>query len=99
MLNGIRCDKYFTAVATVRAHPEKYQKDFGTEVTFFTQYINKRASTPSVKVAFIGQNRPAKQQRTSATPGTFKGKSEFKKSSRKEYDSIPMVPCQQLYEL
>ena len=28
LLNGIRCDKLSTVVAAVRAHPDKYEKDF-----------------------------------------------------------------------
>ena len=63
-----------TAVAAVRVHPDKYEKDFDAVVTFLTQCIDTRAPTPSVKVASVGQNRPAKQQRTSATHVTFKGK-------------------------
>ena len=59
-MNGIRCDKFSTAVVTVRAHPEKYKKDFNTVVTFLTQYIDKEA--PSVKVESVTQTRPAKQQ-------------------------------------
>ena len=52
-LNGIRCDKLSTAVATVMAPPDKYKKDFDAVVTFHTQYIDKRAPTPSVKVASV----------------------------------------------
>ena len=40
-----------TAVTTVRAHPDKYKKDFDAVVAFHTQYIDKRAPKPSVKVA------------------------------------------------
>ena len=54
MLNVIRFDKLFTAVAAERAHPEKYKKDFDAVVTFFTQHINERALTPRVKVASVG---------------------------------------------
>ena len=68
-------------------------------VTFLTQYINKRAPTPSVKVASVGHNRPAKWQRTSATHCTLKGKIELKKYSKEEYESMSMVQHQQLYEL
>ena len=49
-----------TAVAAVRAHPDKYEKDFDAVVAFLTQYIDKRAPTPSVNVAFVTQIRPAK---------------------------------------
>ena len=49
-----------TPVATVRVHPEKYENDFETDVAFLIQYINTRASTSSVKVAFVVKNRPAK---------------------------------------
>ena len=86
LLNSIRYDKLSTAVIAVRAHPEKYKRDFDALVTFITQYINKRAPTPSVKIASIGHNRPAKWQRTSTTHCTFKRKIELKKYSRKEYD-------------
>ena len=79
VLNGLRCDKLSTAVATVRAHPDKYKKDFDTLVTFLIQFINKRAPTQSVKVALVMQTRPVKQQKTNASCGTFKGKIKLKK--------------------
>ena len=44
------------AVATVREHPDKYKKDFNAAVIFLSQYIDKRAPTPSVTVASVGQN-------------------------------------------
>ena len=37
LLNCIRCDKMSTAVATVKAHPDKYEKEFDTVVTFLSQ--------------------------------------------------------------
>ena len=55
------------------------QEDFDAEVTFFTQYIDKRSPTSSVKFASVGQNRAAKRQKASAGHGTFKGKIELKK--------------------
>ena len=81
LLNGIRCDK--SAVITVRAHADKYEKDFYTVVAFLTQYINKRASSLSVKVASFSQIRPAKWQVTHENHGTFKGKVESKNTSGK----------------
>ena len=99
LLNSIRCDKLSSADTIVRAHPNKYEKDFDTVVAFVTQYINKRAQTLSVKVASASQTRPAKQQKTSTTQGTFKGKVELKKYSREEYDSMSVAQCQQLYKL
>ena len=45
LLNSMRCDKLSTAVATVRANPDKYQKDFDTVVAFLTQYVDKKAPT------------------------------------------------------
>ena len=89
--NGIRCDKLSTAVTTVRAHPDKYKKDFKTVVTFLTQYIDKKAQTPSVKVASIAQNGPAKWQKTNSNCGTFRGKIELKKYSREEWDLMLMA--------
>ena len=70
------------------AHPDRYEKDFDAIVTFLSQYIDKKAPTPSVKVASVGQNKPAKWQKTITTCGTFNGKIELKKYSRKEYDSM-----------
>ena len=93
LLNGIRCDKLAMAVAAVRAHPDKYQKDFNAVVAFLTQYIDKTAPTPNVKVASVSQT--AKQQKTSTTCGTFRGKIELKKKSREEYDSMSVTQCQQ----
>ena len=98
LLNCIRCDKLSTAVTTVRAHPDNYKKDFDKVITFLTQCIDKRAPTPSVKVASVGQTRSAKWQKTSANQGTFKGKIELKKYSREEYDSMLTTQCQK-YEL
>ena len=47
----------------------------------------------------VAQTRPAKQQKTIATCGTFKVKIELKKHSREEYDLVLMSQQQQLYEL
>ena len=52
-----------------------------------------------MKVASVGQTRPAKWQRTSTSHGTFKGKIKLKKYSREEYDSMLTSEDQQLYEL
>ena len=41
LLNSMRCGKLSTAVAAVRAHTDKYEKDFDAVVTFLTQYIDK----------------------------------------------------------
>ena len=71
-MNGIKCDKLSTAIATVRAHPDKYKNDFDTIDVFLSQYIDKKAPTPSVKITSVNQNRHIKQQKTSATHGTFK---------------------------
>ena len=65
------CDKLSTEVTSVR-HPDKYKKDLDTVVAFLTKYIDKRAPTPSVKVAYVGQTRPVKQQKTSISCGTIK---------------------------
>ena len=70
-----------TAVTTVRAHPDKYEKNFDAIVTFLSQYINRKAQIPSVKVASVNQRRPTKWQNTSVLHGTFKGKIELKKYS------------------
>ena len=44
-----------TAVAAVRAHPDRYEKDFDAVVAFLTQYIDKKTPTLSVKVASVTQ--------------------------------------------
>ena len=96
LLNGIRCNKLSTAVA--RVHPDKYEKDFDTVVAILTQYIDKRESISTVKVASVAQIRPPKWQ-TSATHVTFKGKIELKKYSREKYNSMLMAKPQQFYKL
>ena len=88
-----------TAVTTVQAHPDKCEKDFDAVVAILTQYIRKEEPTPSVKVAFVTQTRSAKWQMTSPSHGTFKGKIEFKKCSREEYDPMSTTEQQQLNEL
>ena len=60
-----------TAVTIVRAHQDKYKKDLDAVITFLTQYTDKRAPTPGVKVASVSQRRPAMQQKT---PWHFQGK-------------------------
>ena len=80
-------------------HPDKYQKDCDAVVTFLTQYIDKRSPTPSVKVASVAQNRPAKQQKTSAGHGTFKQKIKLEKYSREENNLMLTSQHQQLYQL
>ena len=67
------------AGATVRAHPDKYKKDFDAVVTILTQYIDKKPPTPSTKVPSVTQTRPAKRQKTSTSHSTFRGKVELKK--------------------
>ena len=88
-----------TAVTTVTAHPDKYKNNFNAIVAFLSQYINKRDPTPSLKVASVNQTISAKEQKTSTTNDTFKGKIEFEKYSREEYKSMLIAQCQQLYEL
>ena len=88
-----------TAVAAVRAQPDKYKKDLDVVVALLAQYINKRAPTPSVKVVSVGQTKPVKQQKTSTSHGTFKVKIKLKKYYREEYDSMLRAQHQQLYEL
>ena len=92
-MNGIRCDKLSTAVAAVRVQSDQHEKAFDDFVTFITQYIDKRVPTPKVKVASVMKARPAKQQKTSTTLGTFKGKIKLKKCSREECDSMLMTLC------
>ena len=60
VLNGIRCNKLFTVVASTKAHTDNYEKNFNAVVTFLTQYIDKHRLTPAVKVISIVQIRPAK---------------------------------------
>ena len=73
--------------------------DFDVDVTFLTQYIDKRAPVPSVKVASVVQIRSSKRQKTNTTYGTFKGKIKLKTYSREEYNSMSTAQPQQLYEL
>ena len=68
-----------TAVAAVRAHPDRYEKDFDTVIAFLTQYNDRKTLIPSVMIASITQTRPAKRQKTSTSCGTFRGKIELKK--------------------
>ena len=43
----------------------KYEKNFDVVVAFLTQYVNKRAMTPSVKVTCVGQkDQPSGQRPT-----------------------------------
>ena len=88
-----------TAVATVRAHPDKYENDFDEVVTFLIQNINKRAPTLSVTVASVRQTKTTSPQKISTSCGNFKKYIELKKYFREEYDSMAMAQCQQLYEL
>ena len=53
LLNGIRHGKLSTAVAAVKAHPDKFEKNFDAVIAFLTQHIDKRGPTPSVKIMSI----------------------------------------------
>ena len=88
-----------TAVTAVRAHLDRYEKDFDAVVTFLSHFIDGKAPTPSVKVASITQTRPAKRQKTSTSCSIFRGKIELKKYPREEYDSTSVAQHQQLCEL
>ena len=92
VLNGIRCDKLSTAVATVMAHPDKFQKYFDAVVAFFTPKL-------SVKAASVTQTRPAKQQKSKGSCCIFTGKIKLKKYSQDEYNSMLMAQHHQWYEL
>ena len=87
-MNGISCGNLFTAATTARVHSDKYEKDNNAVVTFLTQYIERRGPSPSVKLTYVAQARPAKWQKTSTSPGTFSGNIELKKYSREEFDSM-----------
>ena len=52
-----------------------------------------------MKVASVGQSRPAKKQKPTTTHGTFNENIELKKYSREEYDSMLTEQRQQLYQL
>ena len=80
-----------TTVNAVRAHPDMYKKDFDAVVTFLTKYINKKAPTPSVKVASIRRNRPGKRQKTYTAHFTVKEKIELNEYLREENDSMTMA--------
>ena len=88
-----------TAVATVRAHPDKYEKDFDAVVIFLTQYVDKRSPIPRVNVASVMQIRLAKLQKTNASCGTFRGKINLKKYSREEYNLMLKAQRQHLSKL
>ena len=42
LLSSIKCDKLFTAIATVKAHPDRYKKYFDAVITFLMQYIKSK---------------------------------------------------------
>ena len=54
-MDGIRCDKLSTAVATVRAHQDKYKKDFYTVVIFLTQILTTRQKTSTTHGSLKGK--------------------------------------------
>ena len=72
-----------TTVAAVRAHPDRYEKDFDAVVAFLTQYIDKKTLTASNKVASVTQTRPAKRQKISTSHGIFRGLMEVKSTPEK----------------
>ena len=80
-------------------HIQTSTRDFDTGVAFLTQYIDKRAPTPSVTVACVAQNRPAKWQKTNSSHGTIRRNIKIKKYSREQYDSMSMAQHQELYKL
>ena len=87
------------ADAAVRAHQDKYEKNFDAVVTFLSQYINKGAPTPNAQDASVGQSRPAKWQRPALPMALSREKIQLKKYSSVEYESMSTEQQQQLYEL
>ena len=83
LLHGIMCNKMSTAVTAETANSDRYKKYFDAVFTFLSQYINKNAPTPSVKVASVTQIRPAKRQKTSTSHSTFKEKIMLRKNRKK----------------
>ena len=57
-----------TAVAAVKSNPDKFKTDFDALVPFFTQYIDKKAPTPSVKVASLSLRPDLPSGRRPALP-------------------------------
>ena len=55
-------------VATVKAQPDKYEKNFVALVTFLTQYIDRRGPTLSMKVCpFLRPDLPSGRRHTVTT--------------------------------
>ena len=50
LLNNMRCGKLYTVATTVRAHPDKHEKDFETIFTYLSQYIDERGPKPIVEL-------------------------------------------------
>ena len=84
--------------AAIRAHPDKYEKDFDAIVAYLSWYIDKQWPTLTIKVESVAQARPTKKQKISSAYGTFKGKIELKKYAREEYGSMLTDQKQQLYD-
>ena len=64
------CDKLFTVIVTVWAHPHKYEKNFG----YVSQYIYKHGPTPSVKVASIIQTKVPRSRKPVLPVALSKGR-------------------------
>ena len=82
LMNSIRCEK-LSAVATVRAHMNKYQKDFDAVVIFHTQYIDKKAPTLSVKATSVTQTKPAKCRRSAQVAALLKERLSWRSTPEK----------------
>ena len=76
------------AVTTVKAHWDRYEKDFYAVVANGDQ-----------QWASITQNRPAKWQKTSEVHSTFKERIELKKYLMEEYNAMLMEQKQLWFKL
>ena len=83
------------AAATVKAHADRYKKDFDVVVAYLLQYVEKHGPTMSVNVVSVTQSRPAKRQKSDEAHGTFKGRIELKECSMEQYNSMSAVYKQQ----
>ena len=77
VLNEIRWEKTSTEGITVKAHPDRYEKEIDAVVAYLSQYVKKWQPTMSVEVSSIAQGWPNKIQKNSETFSTIRGRSEL----------------------
>ena len=83
LISGIRYDKFFSVVVTVRAPRDKYERDFDAVIDYFFAIHLTAMTNAEHQSWFIIQAKLDEWQTTSSAHSTFKGNMELRNTPKK----------------